>query len=216
MHCCATQLTLPYDAADIILCFALLLPAMWFIPPANAAPTRSVSTNSRGNSGINGDQLRMKMHLLLRERGEPLYLQIRTYFQGELQGCALPYGHFPATLISCFSLSALSLCLYAFFTKGETREAGVPGGKRACVGVFMVQRSLVCIWWMRESGSREFMAVDAAIHSALRVPACPQGHRAPPGPISGGSLGILLRRRHRLAAATLLGVPLRACQATVN
>lgn len=105
---------------EIIFCIALLLPAMWFIPPPDTAQADAVSTKTRGNSGINGDQLRRRYENVKREIERqkeescclPKFEWIHA-FQGEIEGCALSYGHFTDTLISCFSLSALSqpVCL---------------------------------------------------------------------------------------------------------
>lgn len=142
---------------EIIFCIALLLPAMWFIPPPNTASTDAVSPKTRGNSGINGDQLRRRYEnvSLFREReggrrGGGLLsppIPMNSYNPRWNRGlCIVIWSFHWYTYLMFFTLCPISVCMP--YLLGRAREVGVVC-VRMCVGVFTVRRSLVCIWWMR-------------------------------------------------------------------
>lgn len=114
---------------------------LWFIPPPNTAPTDTLSTKTRGNSEINGDQLRRRYeNVSFVGTNERIHTS-----QGEIEGCALSYGHFTDTLISCFSLSC-PISVFMPYLLGRIREAGAAAGKRCMCECVLVHSRCKGVW----------------------------------------------------------------------
>lgn len=185
---------------------------MWFIPPPNTAPTDAVSTKTRGNSGINGDQLRRRYeNVSFVERGRggllPPPIPTNPHIPRWNRGlCIVIWSFHWYTYLMFFTLCPISVCMP--YLLGQTREVGV-----VCVTVCW------CIHGAEESGVHMMNEIvrkqwiygyECSHPFSPAVPGCPQGHRAPPGPILGGSLGIppllLLSTAAAAAAAVVVQV----------
>lgn len=134
---------------EIIFCIALLLPAMWFIPPPDTAQADAVSTKTRGNSGINGDQLRRRYENVKREReterGDLLSPQIwmNSCIPRWNRGlCIVIWSFCWYTYLMFFTLCSISACMP--YLLGQTREVGVVGGR--CVLVCSRCRGVWCAY----------------------------------------------------------------------
>lgn len=118
-------------------------------------------------------------------------------------------------VIWSFSLIPLSrvfhsppyLCLYALFTRTKTREVATVAAKCACLNVCW------CTHGAEESGvhmmneivrKQRIYGCECSHPFWPAVPGCPQGHRAPLGPILGGSLWDPTAAADAAAATTLV------------
>lgn len=172
-------------AWDHIFCVARLLAAMWFIPPPNTTHPIYKDPEKLWNKWW-PTELKIGKCIFCWNGWKNLHTP--RWNRGL---CIVIWSFHWYTYLVFFTLCPISV--FMPYLLGQIREVWREWGLVACVNVCLYIRGA------KESGAHVMNEIvrkcwiygcecSHPFYSA--VPGCPQGHRAPPGPILGGSLGI--------------------------